>query len=341
MPLTHFGDKTGTVMATLEKRDSGWWQAKIRRKGHPVQSKSFERKTDAETWARDVEGKMDRGIFVDRAEAESTSLGDAIRRYMVEVSEGKKGKSAELVRFRWWLTDPLSSRSLASLKSKDFAKWRDNRAKTVSAATCKRDLSIVSHVFTICRKEWGIDIQNPMTGIRMPVVRNARSRRLEEGEEVRLFAALRDSGKGALANVWMLPLVQLAIETAMRQGEMLAIRWEDVREGFIHLADTKNGTERNVPLSSRARAILAAMPRSIRGKVFATTQTAVAQSWRRALARAGIEGLTFHDLRHEATSRLAEKLALHELMKVTGHQDTKMLARYYHPRAEDLAKKLG
>lgn len=328
-------------MATFEQRSSGWWQAKIRRKGQPVQSQTFERKTDAEAWARDVENKMDRGIFVDRAEAERTSLGEAIQRYMIEVSANKKGESKELVRFRWWLNDPLANKSLASLKGSDFAKWRDNRLKTVSAATARRDLSLISHLFTICRKEWGINVQNPIEGIRMPAVRNARSRRFEGSEEQRLRAALSDSGKGNLANHWILPLVQLAIETAMRQGELLSIRWADVHSDYIHLPDTKNGSERDVPLSCRAREILAALPRSINGKVFATTQSAVAQSWRRALNRAAIEGLTFHDLRHEATSRLADKLALHELMKVTGHKDTKMLARYYHPRAEDLAKKLG
>ena len=141
----------------------------------------------------------------------------------------------------------------------------------------------------------------------------------------------------------MRPLAVLAIETAMRQGELLKIQWNDVdmKRSQIHLADTKNGTARDVPLSKRAKATLEALPRSIEGKVFGTTQSAVVQAWARACKRAGIEGLTFHDLRHEATSRLAEKLALHELMKVTGHKDTKMLARYYHPRAEDLARKLG
>lgn len=96
-----------------------------------------------------------------------------------------------------------------------------------------------------------------------------------------------------------------------------------------------------MPLSIRARSTLGTLPHAIGGSVFPTTQSAVKQAFARACTRAGIEGLHFHDLRHEATSRLAEKLALHELMKVTGHKDTRMLARYYHPRAEDLAKKLG
>lgn len=328
-------------MATFEKRASGWWQAKIRRKGLPMQSKTFEKKVDAEAWARDIENKMDRGIFQDSTEAERTSLAEVIERYMTEISIHKKGASKELVRFRWWMKDPLAKRMIASLKGSDFAKWRDNRLKTVSAATVRRDLSVVSHVFTICKKEWGINVQNPIENIRLPTARNARERRLEEGEEVRLLAALANSGKGQHANIWMRSLAIMAIETAMRQGELLSAQWKNVEEGYIHLPDTKNGTSRNVPLSLRAKEVLAALPRSIEGNIFPTTQSAVTQSWRRACKRANIEGLTFHDLRHEATSRLAEKLTMHELMKVTGHKSASMLARYYHPRAEDLAKKLG
>jgi integrase len=330
-------------MATIRKRGDLQWEAQIRKKGFAHVQKTFTTRVDAELWGKTTESEMGRGVFENRAEAEETTLRESIERYMTEVSSSKKGVKAELVRFRWWLNDPLANRSLASLKGSDFAKWRDKRLKTVAPATARRDLSVISHLFTICRKEWGINVQNPIENIRMPSVRNARERRLDGDEEERLLAALSDSGKGDLANHWMHPLVAMAIETAMRQGELLQIEWADVdlKKSHIHLSDTKNGTSRDVPLSNRAKAILNALPRSIGGKVFGTTQSAVVQSWTRACKRADIEGLTFHDLRHEATSRLAEKLALHELMKVTGHKDTKMLARYYHPRAEDLAKKLG
>lgn len=330
-------------MATFTKRGDYQWQAKIRVKGHPVTSKTFNTRADADLWAKTIESEMGRGIFESRAEAETTTFYDALGRYSREISPSKKGHAQEFVRIKRWQADPLSMRTLASLKSSDFAKWRDDRLKTVSAATLHRDLSIVSHLFTICAKEWGISVTNPMQNIRKPSINNARERRLEYGEEGRLLDALGNSGKGTLANHWMRPLAILAIETAMRQGELLKIKWSDVDKArpIIHLSDTKNGTARDVPLSLRAKATLETLPRSIRGKVFDTTQSAVVQSWTRACRRAGIEGLTFHDLRHEATSRLAEKLALHELMKVTGHKDTKMLARYYHPRAEDLAKKLG
>ena len=142
----------------------------------------------------------------------------------------------------------------------------------------------------------------------------------------------------------MQPLVRFAIETAMRQGEMLSLRWEhvDLRTRTAHLEDTKNGEARTVPLSSRAAAVLEVLPHSIDGRVFPISAQAVKRAWGRACRRAGIEGLHFHDLRHEATSRLAERLPnLIELAAVTGHKDPRMLKRYYHPRAADLAKKLG
>ncbi len=330
-------------MASIRKKGDYQWHVQIRKKGFAPVTKTFETKAAAELWAKTTESEMGRGVFVSHAEAEATTLRDALARYATEISPSKKGCAQEIVRINKWLTDPLASRALASLKSTDFAKWRDARLKSVSPATLHRDLSIISHLFSICNKEWGIAVTNPLQNIRKPSIQNARDRRLEGDEEQRLLEALGNSGKGALANHWMRPLAVLAIETAMRQGELLKIQWKDVdlQKSYVHLTDTKNGTARDVPLSNRAKATLEALPRSIEGKVFGTTQSAVAQAWTRACKRAGIEDLTFHDLRHEATSRLAEKLALHELMKVTGHKDTKMLARYYHPRAEDLARKLG
>lgn len=138
-------------------------------------------------------------------------------------------------------------------------------------------------------------------------------------------------------------VVLLALETAMRRGELLALRWEyvDLKRRVLHLPETKNGTSRDVPLSTKAVAVLEGLPRHITGRVFDTSETAITEGFQRAAKRACIPDFRFHDLRHEATSRLAEKLQMHELGKVTGHKSPRMLMRYYHPRAEDLAKKLG
>jgi len=359
-------------MATIRQRKSGWWQAIIERKGYPLQSKTFEKKSDAEQWARDVENKIDRDVFVDRTSAEAKSLSDALDDYEKEVSSKKDGYDIEKVRIAAWKRDPLAKRSLASLKPTDFAKWLAIRLEVVSPSTARKDLALISHLFTIAAKRWGMAVSNPITKIEIPTEDNARDRRLEAEEESYLLDALKGAcSDPARENIWMLPLVQVAIETAARQGELLAIKWADVdlEKRVIRIrgkdrADGKSRTKnkdkyRDVPLSTHAKAVLDKLPRSIKGNVFPTSSSSVKQSFTRAVLRAGkayakeceknninprsgfMENLTFHDLRHEATSRLAEKLAMHELMKVTGHKDTRMLARYYHPRAEDLAKKLN
>lgn len=358
-------------MATFEQRASGWWQARVRRRGLPAQSKTFERKADAEAWARDVENQIDRGVFVSRSEAENTTLADALNRYEREVTPGKKGAEQEKYRLKALRESDLAPRMLATIRGADAAALRDAEiARGMAASSVNKLLALLSHLFTTARKEWGIEVDNPVEKIKKPKVDNARTRRLELDEWNYLLAALDDPGDAVKAkdgdrrNEQVPKIVRWAVETAMRQGEILALDWKnmDLKKRTAHLPDTKNGTARTVPLSSAAAALLAptgnvrALPR---GKVFPTTASALKQSFTRAVARGRrlyladcekastepaegfLEGLTFHDLRHEATSRLAEKLQLHELMKVTGHKDTRMLARYYHPRAEDLARKLG
>jgi integrase len=192
----------------------------------------------------------------------------------------------------------------------------------------------------VARNEWGIYVHNPARDIKLPLGGRQRDRRLQPGEEARLFTACREA-----RNRWLLPLVQLALETAMRQGELLRLRWEhiDLNRRTAHLPVTKNGEARTVPLSSTAVAVLRALPRALHGDVLrGVTTEAVKRSYMRATRRAGIEDLRFHDLRHEATTRLFEKgLNIMEVASITGHKDLRMLRRYTHLKAEDLALKLG
>lgn len=358
-------------MATFRQRESGWWQARIRRDGYPIQSKSFAKKADAEAWARGVESEMDRGIFVSRAEAESTTLKEALERYQREVTPRKKGADVEGYRIRALFSLPLALRPLAAVRGADVARFRDDElARGLAPSTVMKSLALLSHLFETARKEWGIEVDNPVKKISKPKVDNARERRLSADETRYLLTALDDPGDAVKAldgdrrNTWTPKIARFAIETAMRQGEILALDWKhvDLERRTAHLPETKNGTTRNVPLSTTAVALLKSdgeIKRLRRGKVFPTTASALKQSFSRAVARGRrlyladceavgsepVDGfltdMTFHDLRHEATSRLAERLQLHELMRVTGHKDTRMLARYYHPRAEDLARKLG
>jgi integrase len=333
-------------MATFRKRGPYQWQAQVRKKGYPLQTKTFETKAGAEAWARATEHEMDQGLFVSRAEAESTTLGELLQRYLAEITPSKKGVGPESARIRLLLRHPLANRYVAGIRGVDIARYRDERLKKVSSATVKRDLVIVSHLFEVARREWGIQVHNPVRDIKLPPHSKARNRRLElgfggeEGEEKRLLAACSEA-----RNPYLLSVVRLALETAMRQGELVALRWEnvDLTRRIAHLPDTKNGEARSVPLSSTSVAVLRALPRSLHGQVFpGLTTEAVKRAFARATRRAGIEDLHFHDLRHEATTRFFEVgLNIMEVATITGHRDLRMLRRYTHLKAEDLAKKLG
>ncbi|MDH3713464.1 MAG: site-specific integrase [Gammaproteobacteria bacterium] len=333
-------------MANFRKRGPHQWQAQVRKKGHPTQSKTFATRSAAETWARSIEYEMDQGLFVSRVEAETTTLNELLQRYLEEITPQKKGAEPEAARVRALLKHSLTQRIVAGIRGVDIARYRDERLRKVCPATVKRDLVIISHLFEIARKEWGIHVQNPVRDIKLPPHAKARERRLEAArdgeasEETRLLNACREA-----RNPYLLPVVRLALETAMRQGELVSLRWEniDLNQRIAHLPDTKNGESRTVPLSTTATNVLRSLPRSLSGEVFPSLTTeAVKRSYIRARRRAGLEDLRFHDLRHEATTRLFEKgLNIMEVACVTVHKDLRMLRRYTHLKAEDLARKLG
>ena len=299
-------------------------------------SETFFHQNDAESWARLKESEIERGLWRDSVESERTTLKDALDRYRVEVSEHKRGKAQELSTIRTLTLDPISKLTLARVRGADVSalmgKWR----KTYAPATIGRRLALLSHVFEMAKKQWGMEgLANPVGQVSLPKIRNGRQRRVTD-EEIQLLVETTESP--------LLPaIIRLAVATAMRRGEIASLNWKhiDLTKRTAHLPLTKNGTARDVPLSTSAVTVLKSLQRNINGKVFAMREDAITQAFSRACERAKLLDLRFHDLRHEATSRLADLLQLHELMKVTGHRDTRMLARYYHPRAEDLAKKLG
>lgn len=361
-------------MGTIVKRGDRQWQARVRVAGYPQISRTFDYRQDAEKWARATERELETAGFIDRREAEKTTLRTILGRYLEEVTPGKKSKDFETIKIGLMLKDKaLVDLKMSAITSSAVAAWRDRRAQEVGPATIIRELGILSAVLNHARREWGIHVENPIRYVKRPPAPRARDRRLSAEEETYLLSALQASegrarsAKGTFEktgplNPWLAPLVQLATETAMRRGELLALSWEyvDLKRRVAHLPITKNGEPRDVPLSTRAAAILKALPRNIAGLVFPTTPDAVKLGFKRAIQRARekytkdcktagkkpapkfLQDVHFHDLRHEATSRMADKLPnLIELSAVTGHRDLRMLKRYYHPHAEDLAKKLG
>ncbi|MCK9366785.1 MAG: site-specific integrase [Metallibacterium scheffleri] len=324
-------------MATITQRESGRWQAKVRRQGQSPLSRTFKTKADAEAWARKFESEQERGIWRDSAEADRTTLGDCLDRYVREQVPRKRDPARERSHVDALRALPFAGRAMSHIRSADVAAARDAWALAAHApATIVRRLAVLSRVFNVARREWGMEsLVNPVETITKPIISNARDRRVSDKEIDAICAA---TGSAELA-----AFIRMAVETAMRRGELCALRWEhvDLRACTAHLPHTKNGHARTVPLSSGALKVLRELPRCIDGQVFSMRPDSITQAFERAAERAGIENVRLHDLRHEATSRMADKLQAHELAKVTGHRDMRMVLRYYHPRASDLAKKLG
>lgn len=337
-------------MATITRRKAGY-QVQLRRTGYPTRSKCFTALRDAETWARQIENELDRGLYLDRTEADKQTLGDILDRYGREVSPTHKGHANETICITALKRDEVCLYRASALTGKLIAEWRDRRLQNVSAATVNRELNLISAAINVARKEWGIHIENPVALVRRPNAGKARTRRLSTGEAQKLLTALQFGGRrpdgtfdGGARNYWIASLVQLALETAMRQGELLKLQWADInlKSRTAHLHDTKNGEARTVPLSTRAVMLLSQLPRPINGRVFPITKGAVQKAFHRACERAGVPDLRFHDLRHEAVSRLFE-LGLNpmEVASISGHKTLQMLKRYTHLNAEQLVQRLG
>lgn len=344
-------------MASIRQRESGWWQAKVRRRGYPPQSKTFRTKVAAEAWARDVESGMDKGAFVSASKAERTSFKDLAKAF-------KKDFAPHHYRGQAWthklkhLQARLDAYSLAAITPSVITDYRDARlrdpdprykdaekAPCVSAATVKTEIDLLAKLLDVAVKEFGIALPagNPARSIRKPKVGQARDRRLSDDEWERLQQECNRS-----QNRWLAPAVTLAVETAMRQGELLGMKWSqiDFQRRLVLLLDAsklKTAEPRAVPLSTTAVEALKALPKSIDGLVIPQAKQTLYSAFAGACRRARIEDYRWHDLRHEALSRLAERgdFSVLELAAISGHRTLQMLKRYTHLQAERLATKLG
>lgn len=363
-------------MASIRKRGKYQFQCRVLKKGYPPQSQTFKTKAEAEEWASEVESQMRNGRFVSREEADSTTLKDALDRYLREITPRKKGWKAETDRIKAWQRHTLASRTLGSLKGADFAKYRDDlRASGLADNTIRLSLIIISHLFNIASKEWGIEgLTNPIKSITMPKGSRPRDRRVMStvvpGNEIHkselefMFEATQSKELKAI--------VVLAIETTMRRSEIANLEWDliDFKNRTAFLPDTKPGESRDVPLSSLAIETIKSIPRAVvkddNGKtrpspmVFSLKPNSMTQAFARARNRARknyiklcekhnvepnptfLNNLRLHDQRHEGTSRLFEtgRFNTMEVAAVTGHKSLQTLKRYTHLRASDLAKKL-
>jgi integrase len=332
-------------LATLRKKGNRW-QAQIRRKGHASITKSFLLKADAQEWVRYIEQQMDRkSLPYDPKALDGITLKSLLEKYRDEVIPKKRSPEREINIINYFLSQEakLIIKPLSEISATDFCIYRDKRMKVVKPATVCRALGLLQHAYDIAKKEWNYPIlENPLTRIKKPEIRNRRERRLTWSELRSLINAL----DGCL-NEYIKPLTLFALNTAMRRGEILAAKWSDLRleEGLLSIPLTKNGYSRTIPLNKRARRIL----EELKGKgtkpsdnIFPVSEEGFRMAWRRVMDRSGIIDLHFHDLRHEAISRFFERgLSVPEVALISGHRDFRMLFRYTHLKAEDIAKKIN
>jgi len=315
------------------------WQVQIRLVGHKPLSRTFRSKAAARIWATTTEAELLAGR---RGEIIPRSVRAALKRYAADVSPKHRGVRWEQIRLAKFERDlAFVDRQLEAVRAADIAAWRDKRLAEVATGSVRREMVLLRQVFETCRREWGWLTANPMSGVKWADKGKARFRRVSDGEIAALVASshLRPRGKAATATQRIMLAFLFAVETGMRCGEICGLRKVDVHSTWVHLGRTKNGDERDVPLSRAALALLKRLPES--DGVFDLTPRAVDALWRALRDRAGIVDLHWHDSRHEAITRLARKLNVPELARMVGTRDLSTLMIYFNPSAADIAKRLG
>ena len=311
-------------MASFRKRNN-LWQARVRNRHVGSISKSFHMKSDAQKWAKEQEVLMQSGQW-SRVNESSFTLHDLMTKYKNEITPKKRVYEVEDRRLRRLLREKeIMKVSLKRLLPPILASFRDRRLKD-GVRACQYDLVLIRHAWNIALIEWGLDLgDNPVEKIRLPKNNPPRERRLKPGEYERLKKAYTET------KVWYLwPIINFAIETGMRRSEILNMKWEHLGldNKRVLLPMTKNGSSRWVPLSDKAIKILKDVPSST-DHVFPITDVALKQSWERLRNRANLIDFTFHDLRHEAISRMFEKgLNVPEVASISGHKTASQLFRY-------------
>lgn len=332
-------------MASIRKRGAKY-EAQVRRKGFQTITRSFSFKRDAQEWAREKERQADRQeLPTDRKALEGTTLGNLATRYLKEVVPTKKGAASERYVLNAFKKHPICGKPLSDLTPLDFISYRDERLKAVTPATLKRQLNTIRHLLNHAADEWDIPLRRDLLSkIKIKGADNKRERRLRDGEYAVLSTAAEDT-----RNPYLMLVVDFALETAMRRGEILALRWNDIdlSRQSATIVEAKNGYSRVIPLTP-----LAAQSAVVAGEVsgdtegnslvFPVSPNAFKLAWQRMLRRATITDLHFHDMRHEAISRLFELgLTAPEVASISGHRDLRMLGRYAHANHQRVREKLG
>jgi len=322
-------------MATISKRVTNKgtkYQVQVRKKGYQPIFKSFQSPKDAQTYAKDIEAKIERSVYQCAKDAESFLFGEIANRFLDEVLVHKKGYQIERYNIRPVIRY-LKDYKLSNIRPHVVGAYKNYRLDEVSPSTVKRELGLISRILVSAERDFGIYLPqgNPVTKIKKPIEK-ARERRPTQRE---LDILISDKTVGQY--------VMFAIETGMRRGEIANIKPEHVhgeQHNLLLIPESKTGIPRTIPLSTRALEALNKFQYAT-NRPSVLKPHSVSQAFLRACKRHSISDLRFHDLRHEATSRSFEKgLNIMEVSLITGHRSLAMLNRYTHLKPLSLLSKL-
>ena len=321
-------------MASIIYRQNKW-RAQIRKQGHRYFSKTFLYKDNARKWAHNLECEMDQGRHL-LSDGRDLTLHLLFVRYLKDITILKKSRIKETQCLQRLMKENICETPLYKISMNDIQAYKKRRSN--SPIALRNEIILIRHCLKIARSEWGLDF--PTIGwevTSLPKKPTSRKRRVSDEE----YKALYETSK-TLRQHYIWPAVSLAIETGMRRGELLKLEWKNInlQDQTALLEDTKNGSDRYIPLSPLACQLLSSLPKTSE-RVFTVSENALRLTWERLRKKAHIFDLRFHDLRHEALSRFTEKgLSPFEVAEISGHKHLNQLRAYTHMNIKKLINKL-
>jgi integrase len=322
----------------------------VRLKGFPIQTATFERKTDAKRWAQQTEAAIREGRHFKTSAAKKHTLGDMIDRYIKHILPTKP-KSADVQegQLNWW-KEQIGAYTLCDITPAMIGECRDillqgktNKGTLRTPATGVRYLAALSHAFSVAVNEWGWIEDNPVRKVKKPIESRGRVRFLSDDERSALLTACKASNNKALYTI-----VVLALSTGMRFSEIMNLTWNDIdlTKNFLILHETKNGERRNIPIAGHALELIKELGKIRHLKTILLFPGSdpkkpmhLRVAWSNALSKAGIADFRFHDLRHSAASYFAMNGAsATEIAHVLGHKTLQMVKRYAHLSEQHTSK---
>lgn len=322
-------------MASIKKYKTGW-RAWVSKKGQRT-SRTFITKAEAIAWANGIEERIDAPV------TGRYTLHMALDKFAEEEAPKRKGERWEVIRCNK-LKREMPDCLMRELNAQYFAAWRDAQVKLRAPSSVRREMNLIKSVLDVARKEWGWIEASPLEDVRRPPNAKSRKRGIAQKEIDAIVESLgwepwlRVERRNDEVAVGFL----ICIETALRSGELLGLAWGDVDldARVLTVRDTKNGDDREVPLSTRAVQLFGCLSRESE-RCFQISPAVRDVLFRAARDAAGCREVHFHDSRSEGISRLSKKLDVLELARVTGHRDLKSLLHYYRADTAALAQRLG